>query len=130
MGDPRVVTKKIGRKTKALFVETPTNPLMKIADLQGNRPASARKKGLLTVVDNTFMSPLLQRPLDLGIDAVVHSATKFLGGHNDLIGGAVVTTNPEVAEKVAFAQKAVGGGPLALRLLASAAGDQDARACG
>jgi cystathionine gamma-synthase len=110
MGDPAAVTKKIGRKTKALFVETPTNPLMKIADL-GEISRIGRKKGLLTVVDNTFMSPLLQRPLDLGIDAVVHSATKFLGWHNDLIGGGIITSNPDVAEKAAFAQKAVGAVP-------------------
>ncbi|MEW6720058.1 MAG: PLP-dependent aspartate aminotransferase family protein [Thermodesulfobacteriota bacterium] len=110
MGNPSAIAKKIGRKTKALFVETPTNPLMKIADLR-EISRIGRKRKLLTVVDNTFMSPLLQRPLDLGIDAVVHSSTKFLGGHNDLIGGAVVTTNPEIGEKVAFAQKAVGAVP-------------------
>ncbi|MBE0569492.1 MAG: PLP-dependent transferase [Deltaproteobacteria bacterium] len=110
MGNPAAVTKKIGRKTKALFVETPTNPLMKIADLK-ETARIGRKKGLLTVVDNTFMSPLLQRPLELGIDVVVHSTTKFMGGHNDLIGGAVVTANTGVAEKVAFAQKAIGAIP-------------------
>jgi cystathionine gamma-synthase len=110
MGNPAAVTKKIGGKTKALFVETPTNPLMKIADLK-ETARIGRAKGVLTVVDNTFMSPLIQRPLELGIDVVVHSTTKFLGGHNDLIGGAVVTTNPAVAEKVAFAQKAIGAVP-------------------
>ena len=110
MGNPAAVTKKIGRKTKALFVETPTNPLMKIADLR-ETARIGRSKGLLTVVDNTFMSPLLQRPLDLGIDAVIHSTTKLLGGHNDIIGGAVVTASPETGEKIAFAQKAIGAVP-------------------
>ena len=110
MGNPAAVTEKIGPNTKALFVETPTNPLMKIADLK-ETARIGRGKGLLTVVDNTFMSPLLQRPLELGIDVVVHSTTKFLGGHNDLIGGTVVTTNAPVAEKIAFAQKAIGAIP-------------------
>jgi cystathionine beta-lyase len=71
----------------------------------------ARRKGILSIVDNTFMSPLLQRPLALGIDVVVHSATKFLGGHNDVIGGAVVTSNAAAGERMAFAQKAVGAVP-------------------
>ena len=110
MGNPAAVRKKIRGKTKALFIETPTNPLMKIADLKG-AARIGREKGVLTVVDNTFMSPLLQRPLGLGIDVVVHSATKFLGGHNDLIGGAVVTTDAAVGEKIAFAQKAIGAIP-------------------
>ncbi|HLO10072.1 MAG TPA: aminotransferase class I/II-fold pyridoxal phosphate-dependent enzyme, partial [Desulfobacteria bacterium] len=77
MGNPAAVRKRIRGRTKALFIETPTNPLMKIADLKG-AARIGRKKGVLTVVDNTFMSPLLQRPLGLGIDVVVHSATKFL----------------------------------------------------
>jgi cystathionine gamma-synthase len=110
MGDPKAVARKVGKKTKALFVETPTNPLMKIADLRGVA-AVAKEKGILSIVDNTFMSPLLQRPLELGVDVVVHSATKFLGGHNDVIGGAVVTSNAAAAEKVAFAQKAIGAVP-------------------
>ncbi|MGZ8429789.1 MAG: trans-sulfuration enzyme family protein, partial [Candidatus Deferrimicrobiaceae bacterium] len=110
MGNPAAVRKKIRGKTKALFIETPTNPLMKIADLKG-AARIGREKGILTVVDNTFMSPLLQQPLGLGIDVVVHSATKFLGGHNDLIGGAVITTDAAVGEKMAFAQKAIGAIP-------------------
>jgi cystathionine gamma-synthase len=110
MGDPAAVARKVGARTKALFVETPTNPLMKIADLRGVAEV-AKRKGVLTIVDNTFMSPLLQRPLALGIDLVVHSATKFLGGHNDVIGGAVVAADPALAERVAFAQKAVGAIP-------------------
>ncbi|KRT73857.1 MAG: cystathionine gamma-synthase, cystathionine gamma-synthase [Deltaproteobacteria bacterium CSP1-8] len=107
MGNPGQVAKKIGKKTRAVFVETPTNPLMKIADIR-EVARIARNKGILSVVDNTFMSPFLQRPLALGADVVVHSATKFLGGHNDLIGGAVITTDPELGERMHFAQKAVG----------------------
>jgi len=107
MGNPGQVRRRIGRKTRAVFIETPTNPLMKIADIRGVVRV-AREKGILSIVDNTFMSPLLQRPLALGADAVVHSATKFLGGHNDLIGGAVVTVDPDLGEKMHFAQKAAG----------------------
>ncbi|MGZ8429280.1 MAG: trans-sulfuration enzyme family protein [Candidatus Deferrimicrobiaceae bacterium] len=107
MGNPGQVAKRIGKKTRAVFVETPTNPLMKIADIR-EVARIGRNKGILSVVDNTFMSPLLQRPLALGADVVVHSATKFLGGHNDLIGGAVITTDPGLGEKMHFAQKAVG----------------------
>jgi cystathionine gamma-synthase len=107
MGDPGAVARRIGRKTRALFVETPTNPLMKIADIREVARIS-RKRGILSIVDNTFMSPLLQRPLDLGVDIAIHSATKFLGGHNDLIGGAAIVADPELGEKMHFAQKAVG----------------------
>lgn len=107
MGDPGAVERRIGTRTRAAFIETPTNPLMKIADLRGIARI-CRKRKILTIVDNTFMSPFLQRPLELGADIVVHSATKFLGGHNDLIGGAVVTATVELGEKIAFAQKAAG----------------------
>ncbi len=107
MGDPAAVVKKIGKKTKAVFIETPTNPLMKIADIR-EVTRIARDRGILSIVDNTFMSPLLQQPLALGADVVVHSATKFLGGHNDLIGGAAIVSDPGLGEKIHFAQKAVG----------------------
>ncbi len=107
MGNPGTIAKRIGKRTRALFIETPTNPLMKIADLR-NAARIARENAILSVVDNTFMSPVLQRPLDLGADIVIHSATKFLGGHNDLIGGAVVVSDPELGERMHFAQKAVG----------------------
>lgn len=107
MGDAEAVRRRIGKRTKALFIETPTNPLMKIADLRGAaRVASGA--GIVSIVDNTFLSPALQRPIPLGIDIVVHSATKFLGGHNDLIGGAVIVSDPSLGEKMRFAQKAVG----------------------
>ena len=107
MGDPAAIRRKATRRTRALFIETPTNPMMKIADLRG-AAAVAKEKGILSIVDNTFLSPALQRPLSLGVDLVVHSATKFLGGHNDLVGGAVIVADPALAEKMLFAQKAVG----------------------
>ncbi len=107
MGDTESVRRRIGKRTKALFIETPTNPLMKIADLRGAARV-ASNAGIVSIVDNTFLSPVLQRPIPLGIDIVVHSATKFLGGHNDLIGGAAIVTDPSLAEKLKFAQKAVG----------------------
>ena len=107
MGEPAAIRRKATRRTRALFIETPTNPMMKIADLRG-AVAVAKEKGILSIVDNTFLSPALQRPLSLGIDMVVHSATKFLGGHNDLVGGAVIVADPALAEKMLFAQKAVG----------------------
>lgn len=107
MGDPAAIARRIGKRTRALFIETPTNPLMKIADLR-SAARIARENGILSVVDNTFMSPVLQRPLDLGIDIVIHSATKFLGGHNDLIGGTTIVSDPELGERLHFAQKAVG----------------------
>jgi cystathionine gamma-synthase len=107
MGSRSAIRRRIGKRTRALFIETPTNPLMKIADLRGAARV-AKEAGILSIVDNTFMSPALQRPLALGIDVIVHSATKFLGGHNDLVGGAVIVSDPPLAEKILFAQKAVG----------------------
>jgi cystathionine beta-lyase/cystathionine gamma-synthase len=95
-------------KTKAIFIETPTNPLIKITDL-GEAIALARSNGVLTIVDNTFMTPYLQRPLELGADVVVHSGTKYLGGHNDVLSGAVVTRLPELSERIGFIQNSTGG---------------------
>ena len=110
MGDPAGIEAAVRAETKALFIETPTNPLMKIADLRG-AAAVAKRHGLLTLVDNTFMSPALQRPIPLGADLVIQSATKFLGGHNDLIGGAVIAADPDLGERLLFIQKAVGAVP-------------------
>ncbi|TCL73330.1 cystathionine beta-lyase [Hydrogenispora ethanolica] len=93
--------------TKALFLETPSNPLLKITDIRG-AVAIAKAHGLLTLLDNTFMSPYFQRPLDLGVDIVVHSATKFLGGHSDVIGGAAITRSPELAKRIYFVQNGFG----------------------
>jgi cystathionine beta-lyase/cystathionine gamma-synthase len=93
--------------TKAILLETPTNPLMKIADLS-SIVTFARRNGLLTIVDNTFMTPYLQRPIALGIDLIVHSGTKYLGGHNDVLSGIVVTRTPELSERMALIQKTTG----------------------
>lgn len=94
--------------TRAIFVETPTNPTMKISDLSA-LAGLARDRGLLTLVDNTFMTPYLQRPLELGCDVVVHSASKYLGGHNDLIAGLLVAREAALGEQLAFLQNATGG---------------------
>jgi len=96
-------------KTKMVWIETPTNPMLKIVDIAAIA-AVARRHGLLVVVDNTFASPMLQRPLALGADIVVHSATKYLNGHSDMVGGiAVVGDNADLAERMAFLQNSVGG---------------------
>jgi cystathionine beta-lyase/cystathionine gamma-synthase len=94
--------------TKLIWLETPTNPLMKITDIQ----AVAERKGqALLAVDNTFASPYLQRPLELGADLVLHSSTKYLSGHSDLIGGVVMTNHPELYKQLKFIQKSVGAVP-------------------
>jgi len=93
--------------SRLLWLETPSNPNLKISDLRGLTKL-AKSKGILSVVDNTFMSPYFQRPLELGADIVMHSTTKYIGGHSDLIGGALVTSNPELGEKLAFLLKSIG----------------------
>lgn len=96
-------------KTKLVWIETPTNPLLKIIDIAAVS-AVAKKHGLIVVVDNTFASPMLQRPLALGADIVMHSATKYLNGHSDMVGGMlVVGDNAELAEQMAFLQNSIGG---------------------
>jgi len=100
----------VRHETRVVWVETPTNPLLKVIDI----PAAAELAhagGAMCVVDNTFATPYLQRPLELGADVVVHSVTKYLGGHSDLIGGAVVTNDDALAERLAFLQNAVGAVP-------------------
>ncbi|WHP31935.1 PLP-dependent aspartate aminotransferase family protein [Trabulsiella odontotermitis] len=95
--------------TRMIWVETPTNPLLKLADLEAIA-AIARRHKLISVADNTFASPVIQRPLAQGFDIVVHSATKYLNGHSDVVAGlAVVGDNPELAEKLGYLQNAVGG---------------------
>lgn len=96
--------------TSVVYLETPTNPLMKLTDLV-TVAAIARKHGARVVVDNTFASPVFQRPLELGADLVLHSTTKYLGGHSDLIGGALVAADPEWGERLAWLQNAVGAVP-------------------
>lgn len=98
---------KITPDVKAFFVESPANPLLTVTDLSAVAQI-AKNHGLLTIVDNTFMTPYLQRPLELGADIVVHSATKYLGGHSNLVAGLAVTSNKELADRLAFAQNAVG----------------------
>jgi cystathionine beta-lyase/cystathionine gamma-synthase len=105
--DAENVEQSIGRNTRMVYVETPTNPLMRLSDLAAISTICRRRKVLL-VVDNTFMSPYFQQPLALGADLVVHSTTKFLNGHSDGLGGVVVCAHAEHAEKLAFLQKAAG----------------------
>ncbi len=97
-------------QTKLVWIESPTNPLLKVVDIE-RISALARARGALVVVDNTFVSPYLQNPLALGADIALHSTTKYLGGHSDIIGGALVVNDPTLAEKLHFIQKSVGGVP-------------------
>jgi cystathionine gamma-synthase len=97
-------------ETRVVWVETPTNPLLKVIDIAAAAEL-AHGGGALCVVDNTFATPYLQRPLELGADVVVHSVTKYLGGHSDLVGGAVVTNDDALADRLAFLQNAVGAVP-------------------
>ena len=101
-------TKAIKPNTKMIWVETPTNPTLKLTDISAIA-AIAKQKNILVVVDNTFMSPYFQRPLELGADIVVHSATKYIGGHSDIVGGVVVTSNDQIAEKLGFLSNSMGG---------------------
>ncbi|WP_373171282.1 cystathionine gamma-synthase [Enterococcus durans] len=94
--------------TKALYLESPSNPLLKITDLEKSAEI-AKKHHLLTIVDNTFATPYFQKPLDLGADIVLHSGTKYLGGHSDVVAGLVTTNNEELADSIAFYQNAIGG---------------------
>ena len=105
--DPGGVERALNKNTRMVFVETPTNPLMALTDLRAVS-AVCRKKKVELVVDNTFMSPYFQQPIALGADMVVHSTTKFLNGHSDGLGGVVVCTRPQQADKLAFLQKAAG----------------------
>ena len=105
--DVNNVERAFQKNTRLAFLETPTNPLMQLCDLRAISEFSHRH-GVEVVVDNTFMSPYFQRPIELGADMVVHSTTKFLNGHSDGLGGVVVCTKPEQAERLAFLQKAAG----------------------
>lgn len=99
---------KVTPDVKAILIETPANPLLTITDLRGVADI-AKKHGILSIVDNTFMTPYLQRPIESGIDIVVHSATKYLGGHSDVVAGLAVVHDKELAERLAFIQNATGG---------------------
>lgn len=95
--------------TKAIYIETPTNPMMNVTDI-GALAGIAKRHGLLLIVDNTFLSPYFQNPLKLGADIVIHSGTKYLGGHNDTLAGFIVTNNEEISEKLRFLIKTTGAG--------------------
>jgi cystathionine gamma-synthase/cystathionine gamma-lyase len=97
-------------RSRMVWLETPTNPLLRLADLEG-AAAIARRRGVMLVVDNTFASPASQRPLDLGATVVLHSTTKYINGHSDVVGGALVTRDAELAKQIAFLQNAIGGVP-------------------
>jgi cystathionine beta-lyase len=106
-GDLASVRKAIRPETRGLYLETPSNPLLKITDLR-EVAALARLHGITTIVDNTMMTPCLQRPLELGVDVVVHSATKYLSGHSDCLAGVVVTGSPNLANEIRFIQNSTG----------------------
>ncbi len=108
MEDAKAIEAAMKKNTCMLWAETPTNPLLKLVDLEAAAKI-AKKHNLISVADNTFATPYVQRPLEHGFDVVVHSATKYINGHSDLIGGVAVTANAEYAEKIGFLQNAVGG---------------------
>ncbi|HEX8103263.1 MAG TPA: PLP-dependent transferase, partial [Solirubrobacteraceae bacterium] len=106
--DPDAVAALIRPETALIWVETPTNPLLNVVDIAA---IVARKRHALVAVDNTFATPVIQRPLELGADAVVHSTTKYLGGHSDTVGGAVIVRDAALHEQVRFVQNSVGAVP-------------------
>ena len=108
--DPKAVEAAMTERTRLVWIESPTNPLLKLVDIAAVSKLAHANQALV-VVDNTFMSPYFQRPLSLGADIVTHSATKYLGGHSDVIGGAVVVDREDLYERLAFLQNAVGGVP-------------------
>jgi len=107
MRDPAALRRAFRPNTKMLWTESPTNPLMNLLDLRAVA-AVAKEHGAITVCDNTFLSPYFQRPLDLGVDVVVHSTTKYINGHSDVVGGAAIVRDPDLAERIAFLQNALG----------------------
>ncbi|PWK85724.1 trans-sulfuration enzyme family protein [Fulvimonas soli] len=107
LNDASALRAALKPSTRMIWAETPTNPMLKLVDL-AKMAAFAKRHGLLLVVDNTFCSPMLQRPLEFGADLVLHSATKYLNGHSDMVGGIVVAAHAELAERMAFLQNSVG----------------------
>jgi cystathionine gamma-lyase len=107
MSEPEAVAHALRPETRMIWVETPSNPLLEIVDL-GAVSAIAKQHRVIAVSDNTFATPYLQRPLEFGFDLVVHSATKYLNGHSDIVGGVIVVSNPDLADRLAFLQNAVG----------------------
>jgi len=106
-GDISAIEKQITPKTKAIFIETPSNPVMHVTDIAAVS-ALAKAHDLLVIADNTFLTPYFQKPLDLGVDIVVHSGTKFLGGHNDTLSGFLAWSNPALSDKLRFLHKCTG----------------------
>lgn len=104
---PHEIEKHLKPQTKLIWLETPTNPTLKLVDIQ-KICEIAKKRGVLVAVDNTFMSPYFQRPLTLGADLVVHSVTKYIGGHSDVVGGAIVVKDASIAQKIAFLSNSMG----------------------
>jgi cystathionine beta-lyase/cystathionine gamma-synthase len=119
MTDLEAVKRSIKSNTRGIYLETPSNPLLEVTDIQGVVDI-AKEHRLLTILDNTFMSPYLQRPLDMGVDVVVHSATKFIGGHSDVLGGLAVVKDPLLAERMRLILNSMGNvlGPQDCWLLA------------
>lgn len=109
MGDADNVRRAVRENTRCIWIETPSNPLLNIVDI-GAVCAVARQAGALSVVDNTFMTPYLQRPLELGADVAMHSTTKYLNGHSDVVGGAIISRTPELGEQIAALVNALGTG--------------------
>ncbi|HTM63870.1 MAG TPA: cystathionine gamma-synthase [Gammaproteobacteria bacterium] len=108
MTNPENIEKNIRSNTRMIWIETPTNPMLKIWDLEKIQTI-AKKHNLISVVDNTFASPILQRPLELGYDLVIHSATKYLNGHSDMVGGLIIIgDHPELLEKIPYLQNSIG----------------------
>jgi cystathionine gamma-lyase len=107
LNDSAALKAALKPNTRMIWAETPTNPMLKLVDL-ARIAKFAKKHDLLLVVDNTFCSPMVQRPLEFGADIVVHSATKYLNGHSDMVGGIAVVSTPELAERMAFLQNSVG----------------------
>ncbi|MCT0165662.1 aminotransferase class V-fold PLP-dependent enzyme [Lactobacillus helveticus] len=106
--DLQAVKAAITPATKAIYLETPTNPLLRVTDIAAVAKI-AKDRDILSIIDNTFSSPYVQRPLDLGVDIVLHSASKYLGGHSDLVAGLVVTKDQALGEKIGYLQNAIGG---------------------
>ena len=110
LSKPAALEGALTPRTKMIWVETPTNPTLKLVDL-AQTAELARARGITTVCDNTFLSPYFQRPLELGIDVVLHSTTKYINGHSDLVGGFLCTNDQALAQRISFLQNAVGGVP-------------------
>jgi O-succinylhomoserine (thiol)-lyase len=109
MGDPRNVRRALTPETKCIWIETPSNPLLRVIDIAA-MTAIAKEAGAVSIADNTFLSPYLQRPMEYGVDIVMHSTTKYLNGHSDVVGGCVVTRHKEHAERIAYIHNALGVG--------------------